>query len=504
MMSIDELKRLCSVGENCEVEFKSAKGGFPKSFWETYSAFANTSGGVIILGVKQKDDEFAADGLSEAELTNLKKIFWDTAHNRSKVSHCLLTDDDVDEIDVEDGSFALRFSIPRAEYNKRPIYLTENPLGHTYKRKHEGDYICSDEEVRAFMRDADDKGNDSRHVPEYSMDEIDIPTLRAYRQRFLNRNPDHYLNNEDDKEFLRQLGGYYVDKNTGEEGLTLAGLLLFGKGLPIRERLPLIRLDYLDMVGMTGEMRYADRLTYDFSWENNLLQFFWRVMPKLKQGLKVPFVLHGDERNDDTPMFKLLREAMTNMLSHCDFLVNGVLRVERRDDGFFFSNPGTLKLEVEEIYRGGVSRARNPKIQDMLRMIGYGDNIGTGFPTIIQTWQNETGLHPILCERPEINTVDLTFAGLKRKVENTQVDTQVTTQVKNLILSIKEGRYSKSELVALHKSLHKSNKTLMDQYFTPAIEQGYVAMTIPEKKNSPKQQYYLTEKGLMLLKTLTN
>ena len=33
------IRNLCDKGENTEVEFKSALGGFPNSFWETYSAF---------------------------------------------------------------------------------------------------------------------------------------------------------------------------------------------------------------------------------------------------------------------------------------------------------------------------------------------------------------------------------------------------------------------------------------------------------------------------------
>lgn len=39
-------------------------------------------------------------------------------------------------------------------------------------------------------------------------------------------------------------------------------------------------------------------------------------------------------------------------------------------------------------------------------------------------------------------------------------------------------------------------------YLNPAIEQGFVALTIPDKPTSSKQQYYLTDKGKEFLKTL--
>ena len=61
----------------CEmVEFKSALGGFPKSFWETYSAFANTQGGIIILEVKEYQDGFEPNNLSDSDVDRLLKAFW--------------------------------------------------------------------------------------------------------------------------------------------------------------------------------------------------------------------------------------------------------------------------------------------------------------------------------------------------------------------------------------------------------------------------------------------
>lgn len=491
--------RLCRVGENSEVEFKSAKGGFPKEFWKSFSAFANTNGGKIVLGVTQKQNAFYPDGLPQHELVRLRKQFWDDAHNRSKVSYPLLSEHDVQDIDLGNGQWVLVFSVPRAKYQIRPIYLTENPFGHTYKRRHEGDYACTDAEVRAMMRDADETGNDSKHM-EYGMDDVDTRTLREYRQMFQNSHIDHILNKVNDKEFLRKLGAYYIDRTTGQEGLTLAGLLLFGTGLAVREALPMIRMDYIDLTGLKGDMRYSDRLTYDFSWENNLFQFMALVMPKLVQGLKVPFTLKQFTREDDAPMYKLVREAVTNMIIHADFLSEGVLRIEKREDGFFFSNPGTLKLPIEDIYRGGISKARNPKMQDMLRMIGYGDNLGTGFPTMVEMWKAAYGVIPELRERPEFDTVELFFSGMSTPQVAPQDTPQVSPQVESLLRCIGEAALSKADIMArLHLTDRKSFNTT---YLQPALIQGFVEMTIPDKPQSRLQRYRLTVRGLQRYKHL--
>lgn len=52
-MNMQELKELIYQGEKVDIECKKAEKNVPKSAYESYSAFANTKGGYIILGVRE-------------------------------------------------------------------------------------------------------------------------------------------------------------------------------------------------------------------------------------------------------------------------------------------------------------------------------------------------------------------------------------------------------------------------------------------------------------------
>ena len=410
-MDITDINTLLQVGERISFECKKCENQIPKSVWETYSSFANTVGGIIVLGITEHMEE--PDSAKRFEITGvnnpkkLKKEFFDTL-NSNKVNRNILIEEDVDIVEYE-GRSLLVINIPQVDYRQRPIYINGNMMNGSFKRNYEGDYHCTEDDVKAMIRDANDSGNDSILMENYTMDDIDANTLAAYRNRFRTANMDHVWNDYSDKDFLLNMGGYIIDRNTHREGLTLAGLLMFGKGLSIRERFDNIRMDYLDMTNLQPDSRWSDRLTYDGRWENNLYNFFMTVQSKLIKDLKRPFRLEGMERIDDTAIHKAVREALTNLVIHSDYMITGVLKVEKHDDCFVFSNPGSLKIPVMDIYAGGHSKARNPNMQGMFRMIGFGDNIGSGFPTILNAWKKENWRQPCLIENQDLHLVELTL-----------------------------------------------------------------------------------------------
>lgn len=169
-------------------------------------------------------------------------------------------------------------------------------------------------------------------------------------------------------------------------------------------------MDYRDESQKTSEIRWNDRVTYDGTWENNLYNFFTKVTRKLTADLPKPFVLENNERIDDTPVHKAIREAFVNLIIHSDYHVDvGTLKVIKTANGYEFTNPGILKLPLDEIFNGGNSKPRNPHMQTMLRMVGYGDNAGSGFPTILYTWNMEGWIELDLQENTRLNQVSLTL-----------------------------------------------------------------------------------------------
>ena len=437
-MNID-IKSILATGERVTLECKKAQNSVPNSLWDTYSAFSNTYGGTILLGVvehteeKDKSKQFEIVGVEDAD--KIRKDLWNIINSKEKVNVNLLRDEDVQVVDVE-GKSVVAVNVPRAESSTRPIYINNNLSRGTFKRNHEGDYHCTEQELKMMLRDANEAGNDRMILEYYTMDDIDIPTLESYRIMFKTDNPDHVWNDLDHKDFLMQLGGYAIDRKERIEGLTMAGLLMFGKGLPIRDRFDNLRMDYIDKSHLIGEQRYSDRLTYDGRWENNLYNFVRMVLPKLTIDLPRPFRMEGVIRKDDTLQHKAVREAVTNMMIHADLMLNGILRIEKYDDRIVLTNPGLLKLPIEQIYQGGESKARNQRMQNMFRMIGYGENLGSGFPLILNAWNEKHWIRPELVEQPELMQVKLTLYFENDPVNDPVNDPIKLTDRQNMILQM--------------------------------------------------------------------
>lgn len=515
---MDSIKQQIGLPENAVIEYKSAKGGLPASLWETYSSFANSNGGIIVLGIKEKNGHLTSDNLTEDILSTYKKNFWDIVHNRAKVSATLVKENDV-TIENWQSSPILVINVPRARFDQRPVFLNHNPFGNTYVRSNEGDYLCSDEDVRIMFADAEsqDHSFDRKILKGYKLEDLDMPTIQAYRNRFKWRNEGHPWIQLPDMEFLQKIGAYRIDKEKNEEGFTRAGVMMFGKTESITDPscAPYFFPDLQEWNILDHGERWSDRICPDGYWEANLFQFFSRAYAKLAQQLPVPFKLDGIQRVDETPAHRSIREALTNTLVHANYLLIGSILIKIEPDRILMRNPGRMLVSIEEYYAGSRSKCRNPLLQNMFRFLGFGEKAGSGADIIAQGWAENHWARPTISETliPGETELVLTLKKISAAGNSFEQNTeqlgqdfgQVSSQVKSLILCISDAYLPKTrllELGKLNKSLPKSRETLEQKYLNPAIEAGLVAMTIPEKPKSSKQAYYLTERGKLLYQQL--
>ena len=404
---------LTSVREDYDLEVKLAAGKYgrgklPASVWETYSAFANTEGGWIVLGAKETkgSGEYEIRGVEDVD--KVIKEFWDGANNPKQVSVNLLTNYDVRVQDCG-GKKLIWIRVPQAYRKSRPVYLGANPLTGTYRRNLDGDYKCPPQVVKQMLGEQANETRDAVLLEHYGMDDISLPTLQAYRQRFAALKPDHPFNDNDNIEFLRNIGGWVQDRPTGKHGLSLAGILMFGRLRSILDAIPNYIVDYQERPRAVTELRWIDRLTTDFTWSGNLFDFYGAVIRKLFADLKVPFAMEGDTRIDDTPVHRALREALVNTLIHADYSGTCSLLVVKRPDLLGFRNPGTLRLPRQEVLRGGTTDCRNRGLQKMFQLVGLGEQAGSGMPKIFTGWESQHWKQPELKVEIESNQTILTL-----------------------------------------------------------------------------------------------
>jgi ATP-dependent DNA helicase RecG len=397
---LEKLLRQLDWSESDDLEFKSARGGLPGSLWETYSAMANTHGGVILLGV---EDDGNISGLKD--VTRLKTNLWNVLNDRGKVNLNLLADADVATVE-QAGVAILAIHVPRANRYQRPVFIGQNPLTGTYRRNYEGDYHCTEQEVGRMLSDRAEEPADSRILEHYTLSDLDLPSLQQYRHRFASFKPTHPWLGEDDQGFLTKLGGWRKDRTLRIEGLTVAGLLMFGKDEALREALPQYHVDYREKLSDDPDIRWTDRLMPDGTWAGNLFQFYLQVSQRLSADLKVPFQLDADLfRKGDTIVHEAIREALVNALIHADYQGMGGVVIEKYPDRFELSNPGTLLVSIDQLFQGSISECRNKTLQTMFVMLGAGEKAGSGIDKIRLGWESQHWRLPRVTEQMQPDRV---------------------------------------------------------------------------------------------------
>jgi ATP-dependent DNA helicase RecG len=449
-MDLETLIERLNIGETSDFECKASENEVPKDGWKTISAFANTNGGYLVLGITEKNKQFYPTGIKNPsyQLQN----FWNAHNDKTKLNVPIINESDVNIVTIDDKSLII-IKVPRASRTQRPVYINNNPNTGTYKRNYTGDYNCSDIEVRTMLRDASEETSDAQILDNFSLEDIDLPTLKSFRQRFQNRTPDHHWLALDDLNLLLQLGGWAGDRENKREGLTRAGLLMFGKERSILDAVPRYQLDYQEQTAEDPEIRWSDRVTIDGTWTPNLYNFYYRIYPRLVADLKVPFQLKNSVRQDETHVHDAIREALCNAIVHADHLSEYAIKVTKKNNLLIFENPGRLRISKEQLYEGGISAPRNPNLQKMFQMLGLSDRAGSGFGKILRAWREQQWARPSASENQELEMTKVALSMISLIPEN--IETELRKIVGDRYSELNERE--RTILVLAHTQMDISN-----------------------------------------------
>lgn len=401
-----DFSKLEQYRENNRIEAKKALGGLPKSIWETYSAFANTYGGIILLGVEERADK-SLHPVDLPDPDRLIREFWDIVNNPNKTSVNILSARDAFVQEV-DGAHIVVIRVPRAERSYKPVYVDGNPLC-TYRRNGEGDYRCTREEYQAMVRDASVRTQDMLVLNEMDLGVFHPESVRSYRQRMRLSRPGHVWESLENEEFLLKLGAVGIGSD-GKKHPTSAGLLMFGNEYDIVREFNAYFLDYQEQYD--ADTRWTDRIiSSSGDWSGNVYDFYFRIYNRLIQDIKVPFRMDGGNRVDDTPVHQALREALANCLVNADYYGRQGLVILKKRDGITMSNPGSFRIELDAAKSGGVSDPRNGTMLKMFNLIDIGERAGSGIPNIFRVWREQGWAAPTFTEQlePERTILSLTF-----------------------------------------------------------------------------------------------
>ena len=392
-MKKEFLQRL-QLDENHERECKLAEGGLPESIWETYSAFANTDGGTILLGVREHRDSFTVNGLNDRQIAKYQKNFWSVLNDRNKISKNILLNHHVRVVEAE-GKKLLEINVPAADRHDKPVYVGTDPMRGTYRRDYEGDFLCTEAAVRAMFADQRDISVDSEILQDKGLDALNTDTIKGYRIIFEQLHKGHPWNKLMTDEFLIKLKAAAKNKE-GTVSPTVAGLLMFGDADKITDVFPDYFLDYREECD-DRNVRWLYRThSNEGDWSGNLFDFFYKVTNRIDADVAVPFVNRRDGvRVDRVDVHDALGEAVANALVHANYYGKRGIVIVKHGKKITISNPGTIRITKEEFYAGGNSDPRNPNLLKIFGFVNVGERAGSGVDKIMTAWEEQNWKKPV-------------------------------------------------------------------------------------------------------------
>lgn len=482
-MNLERVEALRRQGEGIAVEFKLSRGSVSGSVFETVCAFLNRSGGELLLGVA---DDGKVVGIDPDKLDAIRRDFATTINNPQKLSPpCYL-------------------SLQTVHVGQRDVLYLHVPAssqvhrckGRIFDRNEDGDFDVTDTHalVSAMYVRKQASFSENTIYPYARLPDLRSDVIDRVRKLAARRQGDHPWVDLGDMELLKSAQLYLRDFRTGEQGITLAGILLFGRHETILSLLPAFKTDAI--LRRENVDRYDDRDDI----RTNLIDSYDRLVDFGEKHLNDPFYLEGDQRV--SLRGRILREVVANLLIHREFTsaFPAKLVIER---GRFFTENSNRPHGHGLIDPQHFSPfPKNPTIARVFKEIGRADELGSGVRNLFRYCRTYAGHDPQLIEEDIFRFVlpiskrtvygewsDSVAASTAARQDDDvapQATPQATPQADAVLSYCAEAR-TRQEIQRVIGV--KDRKHFRRNVLQPLLDAGLLRPTIPGKPTSPKQRY---------------
>lgn len=361
-MTLQELEKYLSKGEGVRIEYKKASNKVPTSLYETVVSFLNKEGGVIILGA---EDDGRVLGIEHDSIQTMMK-------NISSACN------DTDNINPPISITPIEVEHPEGKVLVLKIHASSQVHTHAgviYDRETDNDIRITDQErIGDIYLRKKNLFTETTIYPALEYGDLDLDLFDKARSIIRSTGAAHPYLEMSNEEILKSSSLYFKDFRTGDEGLTLAAALIFGKDSTIQNLLPgykieaMVRRDNLD--------RWDDRITL----RTNLIDSYLDLMSFFRKHLPDKFFLENDQRKDLREI--IFREVVGNILVHREYTSSIDTSI------VIYKNKVMVKNPAKAYFRGPLDPhnfspyPKNPNIRKFFTVFAWTDEIGSGLRNI--------------------------------------------------------------------------------------------------------------------------
>jgi ATP-dependent DNA helicase RecG len=441
MLTESEIRHIIAKGEGTRIEFKEAQLGVPDSFYDTVVSFLNKEGGIILLGLT---DDGVVLGLDDANLMQLKQDIVTSLNNP----------------DVINPPYAL--PIRDVNYDKHSLLYLHVPIsslvhkhaGVIFDRENDSDFrVTEDRQISEIYFRKRQNFSETQIFPNLKMENLNLEVFDKVRKLIASINSTHPWLTSSNERILRDVHFLRKDFNTGEEGLTLAAALVFGKDETIGSILPAYKLDV--MVRRENLDRWDDRLP---PLRTNLIDSYIKVLDFVKSKWPEKFFIEGAQRIDLREL--IFRELVANVIIHREYNTALASEIIIYKDRVVAKNPNKPRFTGPLDLKTFSAEPKNPNIRRFFSELNWADEIGSGVKNINKYLHYYApGATPSFIEDdPFITTIPMTVEPIGHRVDmivglaqlnNVQLTEQKLNNLKNIPLNLELKEMDDENLLAI-------------------------------------------------------